>query len=171
MRNATLVLSLVLFGCGAGRTTPLADSVRAGDVSATESLLTRGADPNEATGSNGWPPLLHAIHKHQLATAEVLLQHGADVNRGNGAQTPLTMAAGYGDTKMIALLLQHGADPARRDGNGATPIDAAISGTTDIDEFTYFRCQDDAVALLARAAPAVRPAAGVMMKLKRCKTV
>ena len=78
--------------------------------------------------------------------------------------TPLTMAAGYGNADMVALLLRHG---ARATGDA---FDAALSGANDIDDFTVFRCQDAAAAELLRADPSLRASAAVRgwAKIKGC---
>jgi ankyrin repeat protein len=166
----TLILAaMLLASCGYGTDTPLTLAARNGNVATVDSLIARGADPNAPSGVNDWTPLMHAVHKHQLATATALLAHGADPNRIAG-QTALTMAAGYGDAKMVALLLAHGADPRLRDGKGHSPLDAALTGTADIDEPTLLRCQAESARLLMHAAPDVMPSAGavVLAKLKRC---
>ena len=131
----------------------LCDAARAGDAALIRQLVANGADPNAPSGGNDWTPLLHAIHKHQTASAGALLDAGADANRaGDNGMTPLMMAAGYGYDDTVRLLLQHGAKP-----DGA--LDWALSGTTDIDRFTYFTCQDSTVRLLRSAAPSLQPSA------------
>ena len=175
--KSAIALLLLLTGCGrAGAPmTDLAGAVRAGDVILTAALIARGADPNQPAGGNGWTPLLHAVHTNQLATAEALLAHGADPNRADpGGMTPLMMAAGYGNDEMAALLLRHRADPHVRAHDGATALDYALTGMSDIDKFTLVRCQDSTVALLLRAAPDLRQdeqrTSRAFAALKRCST-
>lgn len=131
----------------------LSDAARAGDTALIRQLVAKGADPNAPSGDNQWTPLLHAVHTHQTASVGALLDAGADANRtdDNGV-TPLMMASGYGFDDTVRILLQHGAKP-----EGA--LDWALYGTTDIDRFTYFTCQDSTVRLLRNAAPSLQPSA------------
>lgn len=134
--------------------TSFIDAVRSGDVAEVRQRLARGADPNAPEGFNDWTPLLHAVHKNQLGSVEALLDGHADPNRAVNGMTPLMMAAGYGYTPIVRLLLARGADPRLRDLDGETAVDYAIVGMTDLDRFTFFSCEDDAVrALLAGSAP------------------
>jgi uncharacterized protein len=147
----------------------LTDAVRAGDVARTHSLLAGGADPNRPSGINDWPPLMHAVHKNQLATAGELLQRGADPDRGGpDGMTPLMMAAGYGNDGMVALLLGHGADPHLRTRDGASALDFALTGVSDIDKFTLFRCQDSTAAMIARAHVSAQTSSRAWAGIKRC---
>jgi len=171
MRTLGLVLVLLSACGGSSDSDPLTGAVRAGDVAATAALLQHGADPNRPAGVNDWPPLMHAVHKNQLGTAETLLEHGADVDRGdpNGV-TPLMMAAGYGNNEMVALLLRHHANSHVRAHDGATALDFALTGTSDIDKFTLLQCQSSTVALLLRAGPDVKPqrSSKAFAAAKRC---
>lgn len=134
--------------------TPLIWATREGQPDAVHFLLIHGADPNLVDKANRWTPLLHAVHRHQRAVAEQLLLAGAKPNQAVAeGLTPLMMAAGYGDAEAVRLLLAHGADPARRDGHGESALDYALAGISDIDDFTIFKCQDEAArALLAGGA-------------------
>jgi ankyrin repeat protein len=169
MRYVVLALMLIIRLLSRSVEEDLIGAVRAGDVARSETLLATGADVNQPAGVNDWPPLMHAVHKKQLRTAEVLLKHGADVNRGGrGGMTPLMMAAGYGDTAMVELLLRHHADPQRVSQDGSTALDYALTGTSDIDDFTLFRCHDSVVALLARSHVAAKPSSRTFARLKHC---
>jgi ankyrin repeat protein len=151
--------------------TPLADAARAGDIAAIHQLISHGADPNEVAGQNNWTPLLHAIHKGEIGSVTALLDGGADINRISGdGVTPLMMAAGYGYTNIVELLLRRGADPAIAGSHGATALDLALTGVSDIDRFTLFDCQNETVKVLQRAgAPSTTvPAARTWARLKRC---
>ena len=156
--RATIFLSVILVaGC---RSRPgverddLTWAVRNGKVAAVRTLLAQGADPNRPAGVNGWPPLMHAVHKNQIATAAALLELGADINKGAPeGMTPLMMAAGYGNDDMVEFLLQHHADAHVKTTDGAGALDFALTGVSDIDKFTLFRCQDSTVALLIRHHP------------------
>nr|WP_243435778.1 ankyrin repeat domain-containing protein [Acanthopleuribacter pedis] len=61
-----------------------------------------------------------------LAAAQFLLGLGADVNIATeSGETPLYMAAMYGNKVFATLLLNHGADPSLRNSAGFTPLDIA----------------------------------------------
>jgi ankyrin repeat protein len=92
-------------------------------------LIQRGADmemkcgtysetaPHEAIFQNNW--------KSEIA---VLLQtHGADPNAGNmRGGTPLHLASGRNNARMVNLLLAHGAAVDARNVNGDTPLLFAV---------------------------------------------
>jgi ankyrin repeat protein len=169
MRSAILVFALV--SAVACRHTPEIDelplAVRAGDVNRTLALLARGANPNRPSGANDWPPLMHAVHKNQLGTAEALLTHGADADRGAfDGMTPLMMAAGYGNDKMVEILLEHRADPHLRTRAGSSALDFAFTGVTDIDDFTLLDCQRSTAQLLLRKHVTARPASMAWGRVK-----
>jgi hypothetical protein len=134
---------------------PLMAPARAGDTAELRRLVANGADPNERGGVNDWTPLMHAIHKNQIGSVEALLDLHANPNAtSGGGETSLMMAAGYGQTAIVRLLLKRGADPRITDRDGETALDYALAGTADIDDFTFFTCQDSTVrALLAGGAP------------------
>jgi ankyrin repeat protein len=170
MRRLFLILLLIV-GCVASgnKSSDLTEAVRSGDVAAVKMLCARGVDPNLPTGRNGWAPLMHAVHKNQLGTAAALLAAGADPNRAaGGMMTPLMMAAGYGNHEMVALLLRGGAKASQADGEGSTALDYALTGMTDLDDFTYFKCQNETVSLLRPVSP--KPQAGGLRwaRLKGC---
>lgn len=172
MRPALLVFCLVACVRPSAHFTPLADAARAGDVPTIRSLITHGADPNEAAGQNNWSPLLHAIHTGQIRSVEALLDGGADVNRLSGdGITPLMMAAGYGYVDIVQLLLKRGANPRIVDHGGFHALDIAAAGVADIDRFTLFQCQEETVRVLRDADPAVHMNSKVATwaRAKRCK--
>jgi hypothetical protein len=155
------------------RFSELVDAARAGDTTLIRQLVAKGADPNAPSGDNNWTPVLHAIHRHQTASLGALLDAGADAYRaGDNGVTPLMMAAGYGYDDAVQLLLTRGADPSRKGSKEGSALDWALLGTTDIDRFTYFSCQDSTVRLLRSAAPSLQPATGSRRwaKMKRCSS-
>jgi ankyrin repeat protein len=148
---------------------PLVTAARSGDVQSIRALCARGADPDQPSGGNAWTPLLHAVHKNQPGSVAALLDAGATPDRATGSgMTPLIMAAGYGGSEVVKVLLAHGADPAIRDADGAAAVDYALTGMTDIDDFTWFRCQTEATRLLARVSPPPTKEARRWSHLKRC---
>ncbi|MDQ6800162.1 MAG: ankyrin repeat domain-containing protein [Acidobacteriota bacterium] len=168
-------LMMVLFlGCArpyAGFT-PLADASRAGDVATIRTLISQGADPNAVAGNNNWTPLMHAIHKAQIKSVEALLDGGADPNKTTGdGFTALMMAAGYGYTDIVQLLLRRGANPRLAAADGVRPIDLAVAGVADIDQFTLFQCHEDTIAALRAADPSIslRPRTLMWARAKRCR--
>jgi hypothetical protein len=76
-------------------------------------LLSRGADPNLANGTNGELPLHAAIAlADDPAAAGLLLDHGGEVDpRSQPGNTPLHDAVILGRIKIVDLLLAHGANP------------------------------------------------------------
>jgi uncharacterized protein len=171
----TVALAVILTGCAvsAAHITPLAAAARRGDAAAIHDLVSRGADPNEPAGSNGWTPVMHAIHKHQNEAVTALIDAGADVNRATVAgQTALMMAAGYGYADVVQILLRRGADARIKDANGESAIDWALAGMNDIDRMTIFNCQDATVRMLAAAGARAKPGASLRWaKIKRCESV
>lgn len=172
MRAAVLLLSLaILTACGGVPVTPLAAAAREGDAAQIRALAAKGADLNEPAGGNGWTPLEHAVYKNQIRSVQALLDAGADPNAASpGGTTPLIMAAGYGYTPIVELLLHSGANPRLTDRNGHNALDAAISGTGDIDRFTLFDCQKLTMDALRHAAPDLSPRGKTRMAecAKRC---
>lgn len=162
---------LLLAACAAPRVqlSPLVEAARAGDVATVRSLCARGASPDAPSGENGWTPLMHAIHKGRTRTVAALLDAGAqpDLAAPNHL-TPLMMAAGYGQRESVALLLRHGARPDVRDLDGAVALDYALTGLTDIDDFTFFGCHDDTTAMLREVSPQPQKSSLRWAKMKGC---
>ena len=132
----------------------LAAAARAGDRAAIHALLDAGADANAPAGGNGWTPLLHAVHTRSRAGACALLEVGADPNAaGTGGQRPLLMAAAYGDAEMVSLLLDAGADPHLAGQGWRNALEAALTGSLDVDGLTFSRCQPAAVRALLERSP------------------
>jgi len=172
--RATIIAAFLLTACNVAphaQFSALADAARDGNITAIQQLAAKGADPNAPSGGNDWTPLHHAIHKHQTASVGALLDAGADVNRaGSDGVTPLMMAAGYGYDDTVKLLLERGANATLKTPEGETALDWALVGTTDIDRFTFFNCQDSTARLLHDAAPSVTAKKHAWVKVKRCAT-
>jgi hypothetical protein len=181
--KASLVLVIMLAGCGAHPGSRLSRAVDGGNISQIQELLAvgaSGAEINDAlvwaarigntaaipplanaganvdgtSGVNGWTVLMHAIHKGQDESVKALLGAGADPNRlGDPGGTPLTMAAGYGYSGIVKTLLDQGADPAAEGALGLTALDFAVTGVSDIDRWTVGHCQTDTVRVLLEKAP------------------
>ena len=173
MRHVGMVLFLLALcaGCTSRRNelTPLVDAARRGQAGQVRALCAQGANPDQPSGGNDWTPLFHAVHKNQPDSAAALIEAGATVDRAtDSGMTPLMMAAGYGSTDMVKVLLAHGANPGLRDADGAAAVDYALTGMTDIDDFTWFRCQTETTRLLARVSPPATDGARRWSHLKRC---
>lgn len=114
----------------------LVAAVRGGSVEIVQHLLTNGADPNAACGSDGSSALCEASSIGRETIVGVLLVHGADANQvtANG-QTALMLAASQGHADIVARLLSAGADAARCDSLGMTAADyARLFGRQEIVE-------------------------------------
>lgn len=170
------LMLVIAFGACVVRTaeqSPLVTAARSGDVATIRALAAHGADLNAPSGGNNWTPLMHAVHKNQLGTAAALIEAGAQVDRAApGGMTPLMMAAGYGNTAMVSLLLQHKASARKKNRDGESAYDLALSGMTDVDGFTWFGCNAQTIAAFEKAEPGIRasakPSAVRWAKFKRC---
>ncbi len=122
--NASLVLLLVIAGCGSlwsqghlgtqpaarAADTQLHRAARAGDLARLRAELQQGADPN-AAGKQGQTPLMDAVKAGQVEAAKALIESGANVNaRARDGRTALIDAAEQGDLETTKLLIAHGAD-------------------------------------------------------------
>jgi ankyrin repeat protein len=136
--------------------TPLAAAARAGDLKEIDRLAAAGANLDEGSGVNGWPPVIHAIHKGQTAALAHLLELGASIS-GRTGRTALLMASGYGSEPMVRVLLSRGADP-RDDGvSGSRVLVEAVRGSADLDyHWTGCQPQTDVVRVLLTKDPALR---------------
>ena len=167
MRLTLLLMLLFIAACGgpssvsepSGVQPQLVGAAREGRATEIGGLVGLGANPNGESGVNHWTVLMHAIHKNQFASVKALLDLGADPNRRSSDQpSALMMAAGYGQLDVVRLLLERGADPYAS-YRGETALDWAVGGTTDIDDFTLFRCQSGTVRAILLRAPDLATAA------------
>ena len=78
--------------------------VRHGDIATIDRLVSAGANINEPSGVNGWPPVVHAIHTRQRQAVLKLLERGASLE-GSAGRDGLFMASGYGDAETVSILL------------------------------------------------------------------
>ena len=149
------VVSELVEAGAAGNLTRLQLAAIHGDLEAVASLLTEGADANEAD-AYGWSPLHFAVPLAGPEVVSTLLEASADPNaRTVGGASVLHLAATQAALTVVAALLEAGADPNVRDGAleaARTPLHlAALSG-------------DDpsvVVALVAAGAdPSIRDANG-----------
>ena len=128
-------------GVGYGSYTALMMAANQMSAEATQFLLDHGADPNLPSPTTGETPLHAVCAKAFGETANdvlnILLVAGANPNAKakNGVatttyyrdirvvgETPLHLAAAYGDHAMIKALIDAGADPALKDDRGDSPL-------------------------------------------------
>lgn len=140
-----------------GSRTPLGEAIDNKHVETVRALLKHGADPNQHVVINSAVLLSDKVKAHEmvklllrsgaktdngaLATAasighieivRLLLEGGADPNRcckqeEEGGKSPLTAAAATCNVEIAKLILRKGGNPLMQDGNGETPLTAAIS--------------------------------------------
>jgi ankyrin repeat protein len=140
---------------GAG-TTPFLRAAKAGDVAAMRLLITYGADPKIATGSDtvndvsaanrrapgGINPLMAAAglgtreedttgrrktEADAIEAIKICLDAGVDINASDGrGQTALHGAAIQGFDQVVKFLADRGAKLDVKDNRGLTPLDAAM---------------------------------------------
>ncbi|KAG1680968.1 hypothetical protein FOA52_009927 [Chlamydomonas sp. UWO 241] len=91
-----------------GRGQQLVDAATKGDAKEASSLLSRGADVNEADLCGGTPLWWAAYYGH-TRVATLLLQHNASVHSARDGSTPLSAARDRGRTAVVRLLEANGA--------------------------------------------------------------
>ena len=112
--------------------TPLLVAIGSGKVDEAKSLISKGANVNEA-GPDGTTPLMAAAEgtanlPDNGPMVDALLAAGAQVEAADSlGRTALYRAAGEGRTAAMSLLLDHQANVNSRAGNQATPLIEAVS--------------------------------------------
>jgi hypothetical protein len=126
--------------------TPLTYAVRKMDIEMIETLVVDGkANPNYPNAI-GYSPLFYVYEEWRQQKREkdpskrslkdmlesvndclnILLENGGNVNaRGVFGETPVHLAAGFGDAKSLFTLCRYQFDPAIQDGVGRTALDVA----------------------------------------------
>ena len=120
--------------------TVLSRAIGCAPLSAIESLLAQGADPNFRLQDDGFPALIDVIHHRRDDRAELrrwsdahdvlraVIAAGAEVDVvGLNGGTALHFACWYDDGVAVRMLLEAGADPHRRTtvDDYETPIEIA----------------------------------------------
>ena len=107
--------------------TPLMLVAHGGEASATEFLLTKGANANWKRLS-GITPLMDAARGGKAQNVELLLAHGADTNAAipDDGMTALMLAASRGAHDAVRALLRAKADVNARRVDGTTALTMAL---------------------------------------------
>jgi len=123
MRGLLAFFVLAFAATTAAAGDPLFNAIAAGNKTAVEQALARGADVNSRAPDQA-TPLINAALGNELAIAELLLSKGADIMaRNSGGFTALHAAAFSGSLPIAKLLLEKGAvleDSANK--SGVTPL-------------------------------------------------
>src|SRR5690606_23279392 len=105
---------------------PLAEAILQNDPWLVDTMIAHGADPllaDEAEGGTGRSMLHYATKMDNGPLVQRLIDLGVPVSvTDSGDQTPLEVAATYGDAQAMRVLLDNGADPNRRDRGGSAPL-------------------------------------------------
>jgi uncharacterized protein len=132
------------------------DAIKAGEFDRVKAMVSAEPELMDARGRTGDSAILTAVYHRQKEIVNLLVARGASltifeasaagelervertieeapaaINEYSGdGWTPLHLAAFFGHTRVIELLLAHGADVAAvsRNGNGNTPLHAALAG-------------------------------------------
>ncbi|HEY3520728.1 MAG TPA: ankyrin repeat domain-containing protein [Rhodanobacteraceae bacterium] len=93
------------------KTAALVRAAESGNVEKMQALVQEGANVNDA-GKQGVTPLVWVMTDHDYAGVEALLKLGADPNKKiANHNSPMWLAAGRDDRKMLALMLKYHGDP------------------------------------------------------------
>ncbi|KAJ3546964.1 hypothetical protein NM208_g1736 [Fusarium decemcellulare] len=99
------------------------ETTSSGDLSLSDSFLSTSAMDRRYSSM-----LLDASANGRLAEMERLIRAGAYPEGYGDGETPLYMAAAFGQLDAVVALVEHGADPFRRDEQGRTALTAAARG-------------------------------------------
>ncbi|KAK8063626.1 hypothetical protein PG996_008278 [Apiospora saccharicola] len=101
---------------------PLSSAVERGHFEVVKVLAEQGANLDLMSSSMIYSPLRSSMVERHRSTTRLLIEKGANVNIKDGfGQTPLKLAASWGDVKEADLLINKGAEVDARDGLGWTP--------------------------------------------------
>jgi ankyrin repeat protein len=124
--------------------TNLYQAITENDPDEVESLLRRGANPNEASPPGGFALIQAMGYQTDPKIAELLIKHGADVNirtpKNEHGQTngwsPIFYAISRKRAGLVSVVLKHHAKVTLRDVQGKSPLDWAkeVKDSTMIKE-------------------------------------
>src|ERR1022692_4501456 len=114
---------LLLSSCAQHRDIALLQAARQGDTQALQTLLSRGADPNQKD-AGGLTALILSTRAGTVPAVETLLRHGADPNLRGGVNgwTPLMHAIHKNQPGAAHALLDGGAQVDSRGRSGVTAL-------------------------------------------------
>jgi hypothetical protein len=94
---------------------PILKAAFLGERDIVNLLLDKGADVTLASGSDTEHLIHHCVKQGWYDEVEYILKHGERVDvRNYHDNTPLIIAAGKNDLRMVKLLLDYGADPTKK---------------------------------------------------------
>lgn len=100
---------VVLVACGAsGLDRELISAAAAGDKSAVEVLLSKGADVEAQAFDDRATPLTSGVKNGHMEVVEALVLHGANLNHRDGGGTPAFWAAHIGRPDILSFIVSHG---------------------------------------------------------------
>lgn len=119
--------------------TPLMTAAIEGDTKMLSLLINAGADIHKQVDGTDADALAAAVSSRQLNAVILLIACGAKVNKRTminfRRESLLTLAARWGDKRIVAVLLAKGAKTHHRDSDGKTAYDIAMKcGHRDIAE-------------------------------------
>lgn len=108
-----------------GRTMPLHEAAKTGNVSIVRAMLDKGASINDRTGDGNTALHYATLYGHKNLTV-FLLNNGAGVDVKNARnETPLHLSAGHENADIPALLIEKGANINATSGYNWTPLHMA----------------------------------------------
>jgi uncharacterized protein len=126
---------LAVSATGETRNAALANAAMEDDIDAVRLLLKQGADVNSVQG-DGTTALHWAAIRNDFEIGHLLIRSGANVNAATriGGLTPLYLAAGAGNARMVSELLQaHASAKATNSVNGTTALmKASAAGSAEV---------------------------------------
>jgi ankyrin repeat protein len=126
------------------------------DVSLTQALLKRGADPN-AMNLTGTSPLHLATYSGNAELVKVLLNHGANPNLANDKlETPIFGACRIDNKEMIFHLIKHNAQIEYPNREGKRPLEYCSNENKALFSFLHLslgQAQDSLIDALKKENP------------------
>ncbi|MCZ6835297.1 MAG: ankyrin repeat domain-containing protein [Planctomycetota bacterium] len=110
----------------------LLNACKAGNLSAIQTLLEKGASANIGDNKFKNTPIMHATKANCIPCMELLLEYGADIHHRNSATADALMWAAMQSTAgTVQLLLNHGADARVATPSGMTALTLANDRVDD----------------------------------------
>ena len=135
--------------------TPLIRAAGRGAVNVLRALVAKGANVNAKTDENDFSALHVAVLQEQRAAALFLVNEapGVDIDSLDAyKQTPLTLAAVYGDVTVMKALVTKGANVNAKNVVGSMALSTAIS--KGHEEAAIYLIEEAAAAVYDPDAPA-----------------